>query len=114
MAAPLQIKFDPNQDYQLEAVESVVRLFEGLPRRGTEFRLGDDAVPNWPLDDDLPDDLLLKNVQAAQERNAITMPAMQFNLEVDEGLGLVGTHTARYPSFTVEMETGTGKTYVYL
>ena len=114
MAAPLQIKFDANQDYQLEAEESVVRLFEGLPRRGTEFRLGDDAVPNWPLDDDLPDDLLLKNVQAAQERNAITLPTMQFNLEVDEGLGLVGTHTARYPSFTVEMETGTGKTYVYL
>lgn len=114
MAAPLQIKFDPNQDYQLEAVESVVRLFEGLPRRGTEFRLGDEVVPNWPLDEDLPEDLLLKNVQATQARNAITLPAMQLDLEVDEGLGLVGTQTARYPSFTVEMETGTGKTYVYL
>lgn len=114
MAASLKIKFDPSQDYQLEAVESVMRLFEGLPRRSSEFRLGDEIAPNWPLEEDLPEDLLLKNVQATQARNAITLPTMQLDLEVDKGLGLIGTQTAHYPSFTVEMETGTGKTYVYL
>ncbi|GIV76583.1 MAG: hypothetical protein KatS3mg050_0977 [Litorilinea sp.] len=37
-------------------------------------------------------------------------------LEVDEGMVLEGAgyESWRYPSFTVEMETGTGKTYVYL
>jgi len=37
-------------------------------------------------------------------------------LEVDEGMVLegVGDESWRYPNFTIEMETGTGKTYVYL
>ncbi|MEN4099938.1 MAG: DEAD/DEAH box helicase family protein, partial [Anaerolineaceae bacterium] len=37
-------------------------------------------------------------------------------LETDEGMVLEGTgfESWRYPSFTIEMETGTGKTYVYL
>jgi len=38
------------------------------------------------------------------------------HLDVDEGLAVKGVSNDswRYPSFTVEMETGTGKTYVYL
>ncbi len=37
-------------------------------------------------------------------------------LEMDEGMMLegIGNDAWRYPSFTIEMETGTGKTYVYL
>ena len=46
MTLPLQLRFDPNQDYQLDAIESVARLFEGLERRSTEFRLSEEIVPN--------------------------------------------------------------------
>ena len=32
MPKTLQFKFDPNQDFQREAIQSVVELFEGLPQ----------------------------------------------------------------------------------
>ena len=48
MAKTLQLKFDPDQDYQLEAIRSVVDVFEGLPRHTSEFALGDEVVANLP------------------------------------------------------------------
>jgi hypothetical protein len=33
----LQLKFDANQEHQLQAVDSVVRLFEGAPRFEAAF-----------------------------------------------------------------------------
>ncbi len=109
----LRIKFDANQDYQIEAVGSVVRLFEGMPRRAIEFSLSDEVVPNLHPYDSLPDALLLNNLREVQEQNGLEW---QLALAADSGPGLSGVmddnHT--YPSFTIEMETGTGKTYVYL
>lgn len=114
MLKQLQLKFDPNQDYQIEAVQSVVDVFDGLPRYTTEFVLGDNVVPNLPAFQTLGEDWLYSNVRAVQERNNI-QPRIS-ELAVDEGLVLegAGDESWRYPSFTVEMETGTGKTYVYL
>ncbi len=114
MSKTLKLKFDPNQDYQLDAVESVVRLFEGRSKRAGDFQLGDDVVPNLPPGEDLSEAWLLGNLRAVQEKNGIRPETLQFDLDVDEGLGLVGYESWRYPNFTVEMETGTGKTYVYL
>ncbi len=116
MTNKLQIKFDPNQDYQIEAVESVVGLFEGLPERTVEFSLGDEIVPNLPPDEVLSDYLLEDNLRAVQEKNALNTSLLDIDLQVDDGLVLKGTgdESWRYPHFTVEMETGTGKTYVYL
>ncbi|GAG11926.1 unnamed protein product, partial [marine sediment metagenome] len=45
----LQLKFDPNQDYQLEAIASVADLFEGLPRFNSEFALGDELVARYRI-----------------------------------------------------------------
>ena len=114
MAKALQLKFDPKQDFQLDAVESVMRLFEGLPRQAAEFKLGGDIVPNWPGEEDLPEEVLEKNLLPVQEKNNIEDGSRK--LAVDEGIGLDGIEdaTQRCPHFTIEMETGTGKTYVYL
>lgn len=114
MAQTLKLKFDPNQDYQLDAMESVTRLFEGRARRTSDFKLSEEIVPNLPPDEALNEGWLFGNLKTVQARNGIVPEGMQFGLEVDEGLGLVGDETVRYPSFTIEMETGTGKTYVYL
>lgn len=48
MFKTLQLQFDAHQDHQLEAVESVVSLFDGLPKRTPEFSLGGEIVPNFP------------------------------------------------------------------
>src|SRR5574337_1126315 len=93
----LKLQFDPNQDYQLDAIQSVVQLFDGLPRR-----------------DGLSETWLFDNLRQVQERNRVQPDQLRFDLATESGLGLVGERSYRYPSFTIEMETGTGKTYVYL
>lgn len=111
MKTTLQLKFDHNLDFQLEAIQSVVDVFQGLPRFDSAFTLGDGTVPNLPEGEVLSESWLLDNLLAVQERSKIP-PASE--LAVDDGMVLegAGDENWRYPSFTVEMETGTGKTYV--
>ncbi|MEH2157097.1 restriction endonuclease [Nostoc sp.] len=112
MVSKLHFKFDPNQEYQLTAINSIVKVFDGLPRYEKKFAL-EDIFPNLPPDESIYEDFLLENLNAVQRDNQI--PESQ-NLEVDDGLVMesTGYESWRSPSFTVEMETGTGKTYVYL
>lgn len=113
MASKIQFKFDPNQEHQLIAVQSVLQLFDKLPYGHSEFKLGYDVVPNLSTEENFSEDTLLVNLNKIKESNGISQSS---RLDVDEGLVLqgVGDDAWRYPSFTVEMETGTGKTYVYL
>jgi len=98
---------------QLKAVSSVVRLFAGLPRYAESFRLGDEVVANLPPYQELADSWLLDNLTAVQKDNGLPLST---RLERDTGPGLpkVEDRDFSVPHFTVEMETGTGKTYVYL
>lgn len=111
-------QFDASQPYQLDAIASVVDLFVGQPKDAeklvTTLR-GAAALPDADqaaLDIDLTQevgavgnslvldrDLVLANLQRVQDRNG---------LEV--GPSLAGDAL----DFDIEMETGTGKTYVYL
>jgi type III restriction enzyme len=100
----MKIKFDQNQDYQLDAINAVLDVFEGQPLAQGEQEISFEAAPGQLLTELgianellLSDDALLKNVQAVQERNEIA-PIEKF----------AGRN------FSIEMETGTGKTYVYL
>ncbi len=113
MPTKLQLKFDANQEHQLQAVASVVRLFEGLPRFDEDLRLGDEVVANLPHYEELADNWMLDNLNAVQRENGL--PLSQ-RIEREYGLGLAGIEERNFsfPHFTVEMETGTGKTYVYL
>lgn len=111
----LKLQFDPNQPYQHDAVESVARLFEGLPRQGADFKLGDEIVPNLPPFESLSESWLYDNLRAIQQDNNLATDLAGM-LSVDDGMVLegVGDESWRHPSFTIEMETGTGKTYVAL
>ncbi|MDX9863278.1 MAG: DEAD/DEAH box helicase family protein [Anaerolineaceae bacterium] len=113
MKPKLELKFDHNLDFQLDAIQAVVDVFRGLPRFDTAFTLGDGTVPNLPEGESLSQTWLLENLLEVQGRSRIEPVA---ELAFDEGMVLegAGTESWRYPSFTVEMETGTGKTYVYL
>lgn len=72
-----------------------------------------EVIANLPEGKILYETALQKNLTAIQYENQLPQTS---DLVVDEGMVLreAGNETWRYPSFTVEMETGTGKTYVYL
>ena len=121
----MKIKFNPNQDFQKEAIKNVVDIFDGIGEYHVKFSMGSEITPNLHEDEDLEDDFLLDNLQFIQEEFDIQMdardtPTMKIgvsnSLEKERGLLLDGVSNDfhEYPSFSVEMETGTGKTYVYL
>jgi type III restriction enzyme len=102
----MKLQFDANLDYQLDAIAAVGDLFRGQESSRAEFTVspkqasfgfhqGSLGIGNklWLLEDEL-----LANLNAVQLRHGLPR---------SESIGAS-------PDFTVEMETGTGKTYVYL
>ena len=109
----MEFKFDSNQEFQVQAVEAVADLLQGQPRiePQIEFKLGMlSAVANRL---DLDDKQLLENLHRVQALNSISPDAELRCLE-EEIEDAEGKRIIRFPNFSVEMETGTGKTYVYL
>lgn len=122
----MRIQFDPNQQFQLDAVNAVVDLFDGQGRGAPEFsviktqyqgellgsqEMTENGVGNRLL---LPEDRLLANARSIQELNDIEVSAPDQDLEVWELFDEPANQRRKCPHFSVEMETGTGKTYVYL
>ncbi len=105
----MKLHFEPNLDYQLQAIEAVCDLFRGQEICRTDFTvtqhaIGDQQALAFTESDlgvgnrlTLLDDELLKNLSDIQLRH-----------------GLPPSGSLATGDFTVEMETGTGKTYVYL
>ncbi|MDA3393067.1 DEAD/DEAH box helicase family protein [Pseudomonas aeruginosa] len=106
----MKLHFEPNLDYQMQAIEAVCDLFRGQEVCRTEFtvtmKLPDDVQMSLGVAQSdlgvgnrltLLDDELLKNLADIQLRG-----------------GLPPSSSLTSGDFTVEMETGTGKTYVYL
>lgn len=97
----MKLSFESNLSYQQEAIQSVVGLFEGqnIEDSGYSYNLTGalnmiDGIANKLV---LTEEQVLRNLQDVQEQN-----------ELPKSQTLEGMH------FSVEMETGTGKTYVYL
>ena len=104
----MKIQFESNLDYQDRAISSIVDIFEGQEVCQSNFSIvrqhtkGQKTTADF--DDlgignrlELLDDEILRNVQNIQLRN-----------------GLAQSKKLSSMDFSVEMETGTGKTYVYL
>ncbi len=104
MSKRIAFQFDDKLFFQRAAIDSVVNLFNGVSRQdeGTIYRqirhirrLGEgDPVRNPQI---VREARLLQNLQTVQLGNMLLM---------DQEL--------KGNNFTIEMETGTGKTYVYL
>ena len=111
----MRLQFDGNQAYQLRAIESVADLLQGQPRRIAEFRLLDAGSLFGQAVDrlELNENELLRNVQAVQARNGLAQDAALQTIEENIRTA-AGDRQVRFPNFSVEMETGTGKTYVYI
>lgn len=118
----VEIKFDAHQAYQREAIDSVVELFGGqdsveqgisLPGYGEEgtFEGFDEVVFGNTLS--LAPETVRRNLRRVQDReveldDGTVVPAISESLRRDLRDGEMPDE------FSVEMETGTGKTYVYL
>jgi len=103
----MKLHFEPNLDYQLQAIEAVCDLFRGQDICRTEFTVTRAALSGQMS--------LLENELGIGNRLALLSDDLLANLnavQLRNGLAPSTTLTSR--DFTVEMETGTGKTYVYL
>jgi type III restriction enzyme len=109
----MELQFSANQQYQLDAIRSVVELFEGQPQAAgagaltleDTLALTDMGLANRLV---LTGAQLLENCRKVQAANSLAQSEALVPLTLDTGEGFA------FPNFTVEMETGTGKTYVYL
>ncbi|MFC7047025.1 DEAD/DEAH box helicase family protein [Halobacteriaceae archaeon GCM10025711] len=97
----MEFKFDPNLDYQLDAIESVVDVFADHPNTHEDVTFAHGA--NLAVSNELvhDDEQILADLNDVQERHGIE-PSETLRNENDA------------LNFNIEMETGTGKTYVYL
>lgn len=120
----MKLRFDPNQPFQLEAIAAVADLFDGQPRLGDGFGTGthvwDELVAETPTGViatgnilRIDDKRLEQNTRAVQLRNDIDADS-NAQLEAWTLRDTVTSANRACPHFSVEMETGTGKTYVYL
>lgn len=104
----MKIQFDPNLDFQKEAIDSIVGLFDGQEICRTNFTVA-------PLSKDEP------QFEAMQSDLGIGNRLRLLNEDIHKNIRAVQLHNGLRPTdsldsldFTIEMETGTGKTYVYL
>ena len=104
----MKLKFK-NQQFQADAADSIVDLFKGQEKLQSTFEISNG--PQFALFENelgignvisITDEELLNNMHEIQRKNNLPL--------TDDGIDENGK-TQR--SFNVEMETGTGKTYVY-
>jgi len=118
----MKLHFESNLDYQLSAIEAVCDLFHGQEICRSEFTVTMRS-PAIPAADDLfpgttPQQMSLG---VAESDLGIGNRLTLLDDEIAENLHAIQLRGGLPPSgvltsgdFTVEMETGTGKTYVYL
>lgn len=116
----MKLHFEPNLDYQMQAIESVCDLFRGQEVCRTEFTVTMKA-PSQSSDQfnvTQPEQLTLGMAESdlgVGNRLTLLDDELRQNLvDVQFREGLPPSETLTSGDFTVEMETGTGKTYVYL
>lgn len=121
----MKLQFSANQQYQLDATNAVVELFNGQPQAGGLFELAiqDEDLSSLTLAKSglgnrlvVTPERLLKNCQAVQTAYGI-QPSEKLEMmtrDTGEPASEEADFESAFPNFTVEMETGTGKTYVYL
>lgn len=121
----MKLKFDPNQQYQLDAINAVVDVFAGQPAdsdgatrhmdQGGQLSLEATIAKGNSLTLDIVQ--IIKNTHKIQEKNSIEKSETKeggFSFPMDFPLEISEKSLKHGMNFSIEMETGTGKTYVYL
>ena len=111
--------FDASQQYQLDAIDSVVGLFDGQPKDADKLVTALRGAVSVEEDDQAALDLDLMQEVGAIGNNLVLdgelVLANLQNVQDKNGLQVSGKLADKDNlDFDIEMETGTGKTYVYL
>ncbi|MBI0082997.1 DEAD/DEAH box helicase family protein [Commensalibacter sp. M0402] len=97
----MKLEFEANLEYQKTAISAVVELFKGQSKHTAGFNLysngNNDPIIAVKNNLDIGQTQIFQNLQEIQEKN-----------------GVAKSRSLDSMDFSVEMETGTGKTYVYL
>ena len=104
----MKFKFEAHLEHQDDAINSVINIFKGIKTRNGVFSIrknnqislfsNNHGISNVILNDNWQKDIALQNIKKIQEKNM---------LDISNTIGSI-------PTFDIEMETGTGKTYVFL
>ena len=125
----MRLQYNADQEHQTRAIDAVLRMFAGQPRKESRSAFVDNKTlapilvcANNELE--LNDEQLLANLRAAQKRhNENAFSKIEEDAELrkisqyfvsSEDNGMLEDEEVSFPNFSVEMETGTGKTYVFL
>lgn len=110
----MKIKFNPDLSHQKDAISAVVGVFEGQETFQSNFSVASSALSNEQLG------LFSKNNDIGVANALSLLPEELYentrNIQLLNGLPQTESKKQTLTSldFTIEMETGTGKTYVYL
>lgn len=115
----MKFVFEPDLKHQAAAIAAVVDLFAGQEEKQSLFTIAprqiegeleyNEKLLGYANRFDLLPEQVLENLHIVQDRSALdSSPALEVKGDKRSGEGDYGM------DFTVEMETGTGKTYVYL
>ena len=99
----MKLTFESNLSYQQKAIQSIVGLFEGLNADDSGYSYTLNKADVFCAIDGIANRLMLSESQILENLKKI---------QSDNGLPVSDTLDGMH--FSVEMETGTGKTYVYL
>jgi type III restriction enzyme len=127
----MKLQFDKNQEYQLQAIQSVIDLFEGQPLSNSdfEFSMADSNSGSITFTEAgvgnnlaLTEEELLANLIKVQKANQLrpdeistAIEKLKYQEEIEsDGKVEINNVECSFPNYSIEMETGTGKTYVYL
>jgi len=115
----MKFKFDPNQEFQLQAVNSVIDCFEGQEKTTAQTVAGLGLFGIYPNVLTLSPEEVKENIKKIKSQNNLeeTKGIIKYNEEGvtynDPDYNFNGEYVG-WKDISVEMETGTGKTYVYL
>lgn len=115
MTQIMKLQFS-HQSYQTRAVDAVVQVFDGQPLAKSDFSLAGQAASVEYANDGsignvlkLSDEALLANVQKVQQANGVAVSS-----ELVKSVSDNGKEEFCSLNLTLEMETGTGKTYTFI
>lgn len=99
----MKLHFDSNQSYQNDAIKAITDIFEGQPLNGGDFEFSIFQAGALHSENGFGN-----NLSISEEQIWENVKSIQSANEIKSDEEMQGMH------FTIEMETGTGKTYVYL
>lgn len=118
----VSIKFEAGQQYQLEAIDAVTSLFTGW-NSSTSKGVVDDVLNLGETDLfvetvfgnhlGISDEELISNAKLSQRRTRLNSVGEEQEV-IPQASRLPIDHATPIRDISIEMETGTGKTYVYL